>query len=195
MIIRIRSRDGLERVTIPGDPSSATIRTLKSQIESQLNVPIPSQALSLNQNLLLSKTPDQTLTLAADFQNPSTPLSAIGVGHGAIVYLAYEGERSVARPSALTPAGSFGKKMTMDDLIAKQVRVSRQETGKCEMASFDRDAANCFQLYVNQTLAFAVKRGGFMYGRIGEGGTVEVDFIYEPPQQVLGFILIFFFWY
>lgn len=70
----------------------------------------------------------------------------------------------------------------MDDLIAKQMRVTRQESPHCELVSFDRDAANAFQHYVNDTLAFGVKRGGFMYGTVADTGKVEVDFIYEPPQ-------------
>ena len=70
----------------------------------------------------------------------------------------------------------------MDDLIAKQMRVTRQEAPHCELVSFDRDAANAFQHYVNETLAFGVKRGGFMYGTVADTGKVEVDFIYEPPQ-------------
>lgn len=73
--------------------------------------------------------------------------------------------------------------MTMDDLIAKQMRITRQENPHCEMVSFDRDTANGFQHYVNESLAFAVKRGGFMYGNVSDEGKVEVDFIYEPPQQ------------
>ncbi|GAB4842517.1 hypothetical protein Ancab_012491 [Ancistrocladus abbreviatus] len=72
--------------------------------------------------------------------------------------------------------------MTMDDLIAKQMRVTRQENAHCELVSFDRDAANAFQHYVNESLAFAVKRGGFMYGTVSDVGKVEVNFIYEPPQ-------------
>lgn len=70
----------------------------------------------------------------------------------------------------------------MDDLIAKQMRVTRQESPHCELVSFDRDAANAFQHYVNDTIAFGVKRGGFMYGTVADTGKVEVDFIYEPPQ-------------
>lgn len=96
-----------------------------------------------------------------------------------MVFLSYEGERTVAGPAVRLS----GRKMTMDDLIAKQMRIVRQETANCEMVSFDRDAANGFQAYVNATLAFAVKRGGFMYGTVDEAGKVNVDFIYEPPQQ------------
>lgn len=179
MMIRIRSRDGLERVTI--DNPHATISQLKSQIESQLRVPVQSQTLSANQNLLLAKTPDDWSRFT-DMASPHTPISSLNLTHGSMVYLAYEGERTIAGP-AVQPAGSFGRKMTMDDLIAKQMRVTRQENPHCELVSFDRDAANAFQHYVNETLAFAVKRGGFMYGTVSPEGKVEVDFIYEPPQQ------------
>ncbi|PKU63690.1 NPL4-like protein 2 [Dendrobium catenatum] len=183
MIVRVRSRDGLERVGVP-DPNSATVGTLKNLIQSQLGVPVPSQTLSRDRNLLIAKSPVEVASLS-DLTDPSMPLSALGISHGSFVFLSYEGLRTVPGPvgsATVTPAGSFGRKMTMDDLIARQMRVSRQENPHCESASFDRDAAHAFQLYVNETLAFAIKRGGFMYGRIGEGGAVEVDFIYEPPQ-------------
>lgn len=179
-MLRIRSRDGLERLKI--ENLQSTIGQLKSQIESQLRVPIQSQTLSTNQNLLLAKTLDD-LSRFTDMSNPQTPLSSLNLTHGSIIFLAYDGERTVAGGPPINPAGSFGKKMTMDDLIAKQMRVTRQEVSHCELVSFDRDAANAFQHYINDTLAFAVKRGGFMYGTVSPEGKVEVDFIYEPPQQ------------
>ncbi|CAN1799414.1 NPL4-like protein 2 [Linum perenne] len=114
--------------------------------------------------------------------DPSTTLSSLKLGHGSIVFLSYEGERNIAGPTVF-PSGSFGRKMTMDDLIAKQMKVTRQENPHCDSVSFDRDCANAFQHYVNETLAFAIKRGGFMYGTVSEEGKVQVDFIYEPPQQ------------
>ncbi|XP_073125268.1 NPL4-like protein 2 [Henckelia pumila] len=179
MMIRVRSRDGLERVTI--ENPAATVAQLQAAIESQLRVPRHAQILSTNQNLLLAKAASD-LTRFTDMSNPNTPISSLKIGHGSIVYLAYEGERTVAGP-AFQPAGSFGRKMTVDDLIAKQMRVTRQENPHCELVSFDRDAANAFQHYVSESLAFAVKRGGFMYGTVSEEGKVEVNFIYEPPQQ------------
>lgn len=181
MIVRIRSRDGLERVSVPHP--SATISDFKALIESQLQVPIHAQTISLNQNLLLAKTQDQIDSLNIS-SPPSTPLHTLGIVHGSVIFLYYEGERTIPPPACLTPAGSFGKKMTMDDLIAKQMRVSRQETPHCDSVSFDRSAASVFQSYVNETLAFAVKRCGFMYGRVVDGEKkVMVDVIYEPPQQ------------
>ncbi|XP_042516802.1 NPL4-like protein 1 [Macadamia integrifolia] len=185
VMIRVRSRDGLERVTI--DNPRTTVSELKTQIEKQLKVPVSKQTLSKNQNLLLAKTPDD-IRRFADVSNPQTLISSLGISHGSMIYLAYEGERTVAGLSGrtgrtVTPAGSFGRKMTMDDLIAKQMRVTRQEKPHCESVSFDRDAASSFQHYVNESLAFAVKRGGFMYGTVSGDGKVEVNFIYEPPQQ------------
>ncbi|TXG63547.1 hypothetical protein EZV62_010541 [Acer yangbiense] len=179
MLIRIRSRDGLERVTI--DNAHITVSHLKTLIQSQLQIPVQNQTLSTNQNLLLAKTPSD-LQKFTDMSNPNTPLSSLNISHGSILFLSYEGERSIKGP-AVQPSGSFGRKMTMDDLIAKQMRVSRQETPHCDSVSFDRDCADAFQHYVNETLAFAVKRGGFMYGTVSEDKKVEVDFIYEPPQQ------------
>lgn len=179
-MLRIRSRDGLERVTV--DNPHATVAQLKALIQSQLQIPFHNQTLSTNQNLLIAKTAGD-FSRFADMADPNATLSSLNLSHGSIVFLAYDGERTVAGGPAFHPAGSFGRKMTMDDLIAKQTRVSRQETSHCESVSFDRDCANAFQHYVNEALAFAVKRGGFMYGTVSEEGKVEVDFIYEPPQQ------------
>ncbi|KAM7274496.1 hypothetical protein ACFE04_016362 [Oxalis oulophora] len=183
MMLRIRSRDGLERVKV--DNPRATVSQLKELIQTQLQIPTHNQTLSINQNLLLAKTPTDLLQFT-DMSNPNTPISALNLSHGSIVFLSYEGERQVRGGPAVSPAGSFGRKMTMDDLIAKQMRVGRQENPHCESVSFDRDCANVFQHYVNDTLAFAVKRGGFMYGIVTDDGKVEVNFIYEPPQQGSG---------
>ncbi|GAV79064.1 NPL4 domain-containing protein/UN_NPL4 domain-containing protein [Cephalotus follicularis] len=180
MMLRIRSRDGLERVTID-NIHTATVAQLKTQIESQLQIPTPNQTLSTKRDLLLAKSPSDLLNYS-DMSDSAAPLASLNLHHGSLVYLAYDGERQIRGP-AVHPAGSFGRKMTMDDLIAKQMRVTRQETPHCDSVSFDRDCANVFQHYVNETLAFGIKRGGFMFGTVSEEGKVEVDFIYEPPQQ------------
>ncbi|OAY69436.1 NPL4-like protein [Ananas comosus] len=192
MIIRIRTRDGLERVTVP-DPSSATVATLRSLIESQLGVPAASQTLSPDPNLLLLQNPNPNPNPNPKpkpvfvLSDPAASLSSLGLAHGSILYLSYSAPRAAAPPPpprSFSPAGSFGRRrMTIDDLVARQIRVARQEQPHCSAASFDRDAAHAFQLYVADALAFAAKRGGFLYGRVGPAGAVAVDFIYEPPQQ------------
>jgi nuclear protein localization family protein 4 len=179
MLIRVRSRDGLERVTVD---ANATVKQLQHAIAETLNVPVSQQLLSRNQALLLAKGADRDAASFTDMKNLDSSLSSLGLTHGAMVYLVYSGERVVAGPP-VTPHGTFGKKMTMDDLIARQTRIERQEKPHCSSLSLDRDAANSFQNYVHQSLAFAVKRGGFMYGSVNEAGEVSVEFIYEPPQQ------------
>ncbi|KFK35482.1 hypothetical protein AALP_AA5G289900 [Arabis alpina] len=180
MMLRIRSRDGLERVSVQG--SQITISQLKTLIQEQLQIPIHNQTLSTNRNLLLAKSPSDFLGFN-DMTDPNLRISSLNLTHGTIVYLAYEGERTIRGGPVVTPAGSFGRKMTVEDLIAKQMRVTRQEKSHCDSVSFDRDCANAFQCYVNESLAFGVKRGGFMYGTVSEEGEVEVNFVYEPPQQ------------
>eukprot|EP00271_Cylindrocystis_brebissonii_P009350 TRINITY_DN24131_c0_g1_i1.p1 TRINITY_DN24131_c0_g1~~TRINITY_DN24131_c0_g1_i1.p1 ORF type:complete len:406 (+),score=71.87 TRINITY_DN24131_c0_g1_i1:483-1700(+) len=179
MLIRIRSRDGLERVTLPAD---ATVASLKAKIADELTIPVNAQILSTSQHLLLSKSPSDY----TDLSNDSAQLSSLGLSHGSVVFLAYSGERTkgVAPPPAMTPAGFFGRHMTVEDMIARQTRIERQEKAHCELVSFDRDAANVFQQYVHSNLAFSIKRGGFMFGTVsGENNEMKVDFIYEPPQQ------------
>lgn len=74
--------------------------------------------------------------------------------------------------------------MTVEDMVAQQTRIEQQETPGCASASFDRFAANAFQSYVNSALAFSIKRGGILYGRVDEEHNVLVDVVFEPPQVV-----------
>ena len=60
-----------------------------------------------------------------DMANPNAFLSSLNLAHGSIVFLAYDDERNISSPRNFNPADSFGWKMTMDNLIAKQVRVMR----------------------------------------------------------------------
>ena len=49
--------------------------------------------------------------------------------------------------------------MTMQDIIAKQVRIERQDASHTASISFDRDAANVFQSYVQVRRADAAASG------------------------------------
>lgn len=73
--------------------------------------------------------------------------------------------------------------MDIDAMIAAQTRIERQENPISKSVSFDRYAVNAFQSYVANAIAFSIKRGGILYGTIGEEGTVSVEAIWEPPQQ------------
>ena len=145
MLIRLRSRDGLERVNIS---DTAAVADLRNQISAQLAIPQDALILSTHQDLLLSKVP----TGFSDMTETSARLSDLGISHGSVVFMSHDLERSVAGPTVMTPAGSFGKKMTMEDLIALQTRIERQEVAHCKSVSLDRDAANVFQV-MTDTLA------------------------------------------
>jgi hypothetical protein len=73
--------------------------------------------------------------------------------------------------------------MDVTKLMAKQVRMERQDTPNVSAVSFDRFAAHSFQAYVQSALAFSIKRCGLLYGRLTEDKEVFVDAIYEPDQQ------------
>lgn len=178
MIIRLRSRDGLERIDID---AGGTVGTLRQQVSSALNLPREDVTLSKDQKLLLSKTPHQF----KDLSNNKVRLKQAGIDHGEMIYMHYPNERtvqSVIKKSAFEGRG-FGAKMTVEQLIAKQTRIERQEQPHCTSVSFDRHAANTFQSYVQSALAFSIKRGGILYGTKDEEGAVTVHAIYEPPQE------------
>mmetsp|Transcript_35576 Transcript_35576/g.79001 ORF Transcript_35576/g.79001 Transcript_35576/m.79001 type:complete len:414 (+) Transcript_35576:354-1595(+) len=178
MIIRLRSRDGLERIEVQ---DNATIKDLKHTIHTRLSIPLEDMRLSKDPALLTSKSPQEVPQLQPD----SAALKAAGVAHGEMLYMLYSIERQVEpvyRKSVLETR-RFGEHITISDVIAKQVRIERQEKARIESVSFDRHAADSFQSYVQRALSFNIKRGGLLYGRVEEGGKVMVDFIYEPPQE------------
>jgi len=172
MLLRIRTRDGLERVTVD---DGATVGTLRSVLEETLSIPEHVQTLSMNQDVLLAGA---DLSSFRDMCDDKMTLARLGVKHGTIVHCAHDIERNVAR----TVKPNTFRKMTMDDLIAQQTRIERQEQSDCTSLSVDRNAANAFQSYLNQ-LAFHKKRMGWMYGTIDDANNVRVDAIYEPPQE------------
>jgi nuclear protein localization family protein 4 len=60
--------------------------------------------------------------------------------------------------------------LQIEDVLAKQARIERQDKPHIEGLSFDRAAANVFQSYCQGALAFSIKRGGLLYGS-GESST------------------------
>lgn len=175
MLLRIRSRDGTERCEVA---DSATLSDLRQKIQTELNVPIEQQTLSLNQALLMSKNP----AAFTDLKEGSRTLRGLGLKHGDMVYLKCDMERTIA-PVAKISTVPFGQKMTVADMIATQTRIEPQEKPHCMSCSFDAHAANTFQSYVRDTLGFSIQRCGFLYGERAEDGAVKVHFIYEPPQE------------
>ena len=177
MIVRLRSRDGLERVKVGDD---ATVGELRRAIETITGVKENEQRLSTDVKLLSGKE-DESASVAC-LSGDGKKLQALGVKHGSMLYLKYGFERDV--PAAARCAATFSdRRMTVAEMVAKQTRIERQEKADCVSVSIERHAANAFQLYVNQGIAFSVKRCGVMYGSVDEDKNVKVEFIYEPPQD------------
>lgn len=180
MLIRLRSRDGLERIQLE---DGASVTALMLAIQQQLGVPLEQQRISRDPALLTAKD-GAGISLLNDYRE--APLQSLGVSHGDLLFLLYDMERQVApayKPGPLDSNRPFGSKVTMADIIAKQRRVERQDKAAVEGVSFDRAAANAFQQYCNSALAFSIKRGGICYGTVGEDNIVRVEFVFEPPQQ------------
>ncbi|GLC39288.1 hypothetical protein PLESTB_001573700 [Pleodorina starrii] len=176
MLLRLRSRDGLERIEVD---DGATLSVLKSAIHSKLAIPLDDMLLSKQPGLLTSKEPYSFRDLAIN----DASLKSQGVSHGDMVYLLYSFERQV-EPAVKPAAKPFGVHMTLNDVMARVVRIERQEKPHVSAISFDRNAANVFQSYLQGAFNFSIKRGGLLYGTVDEDQReVKVDFIYEPPQE------------
>ena len=174
------------------------MRELRGAIETQLSVPEADQTLSLRQELLLSKGDlSEFDDLKPGRKNDGKKLKALGVEHGAMVYLRY----SVARDPTPTMAAQHrselrGGKMTVETMIAAQTRIELQTAARCASVSLDAQCANRFQSYVNNTLGFEQMRFGWMYGtekavaasdevekEASNAPAIEVHAIYEPEQE------------
>eukprot|EP00891_Asterochloris_glomerata_P003233 jgi/Astpho2/3233/e_gw1.00052.38.1_t len=169
-------RDGLERVEVD---NAATVQQLKQKISNTLNIPAEDIVLSKDSKLLMTKEPEQLTDLAGIHKR----LSQAGVQHGDLLFMHYPFERTVAPVVKKTIFDGALRKMTVEQLIAKQTRIERQDAPHCASVSFDRHAANSFQAYNQQALAFSIKRGGILYGNKDEEGNVQVHAIFEPQQE------------
>lgn len=178
MIIRLRSRDGLERLELDDE---CTVGGLQRKIQEQLKIPLSKQILSKDKRLLVSKDPESF----EDLQDATYTLTSLGIRHGEMLYMWYDMEREVkpAYVKSEFETRPFGAHMNMEMLSAMQTRIERQEEPTISAVSFDRNSANMFQAYSMSALGFSIKRAGIIYGTVDEEGNVMADVIYEPPQQ------------
>ncbi|GAB4815563.1 hypothetical protein N2152v2_002609 [Parachlorella kessleri] len=178
MILRLRSRDGLERVEVP---DTATVADLRRAIHEKLNIPLDDIVLSKDASLLTTKDVSRYNDLAAH----SRALKQLGVQHGDLVYLLYHIQRDVQPAVKRTEFDSrpFGRHMTVEEMVALQTRIERQDAPHCASVSFDSHAANVFQSYISSAIGFSIKRGGILYGTVDDEKRVCVQAIFEPPQE------------
>lgn len=101
------------------------------------------------------------------------------------IFCFYEGVRDVdpGYNKSLISTRPFGVHLDVAGIMAKQVRMERQDTAHIAAVSFDKYAVHAFQQYVQSAHAFAIKRCGLLYGHVGEDKVVYVDAVYEPEQS------------
>eukprot|EP00775_Hariotina_reticulata_P004570 gene4570-4825_t len=164
MIIRLRSRDGLERIQV-ADGSS--VSELQLAIQNQLGVPLEQQQLSQDSALLTAKNGGSIRSV------PHSSVAAHGAG-------CVESDRLHQLQAVVDFAVTFDWQVA--DIVAKQRRVERQDKPAVEGLSFDRAAANIFQQYCQSALAFSIKRGGILYGTDKDADSVDNDWFLCPVK-------------
>ncbi|GBF91193.1 hypothetical protein Rsub_04862 [Raphidocelis subcapitata] len=179
MIIRLRSRDGLERITVP---DGAGVAALKAAIQSQLGVAPADMTLSKDAALLTAKAGPEGISLLPD---GDAPLSKLGVAHGDMLFMAVGYERQVepAVQKTVIDRRQFGVCVSVHDIAAKQRRIERQDKAKVESVSFDRNAANVFQSYVQVDFLaelFGLKKVGWVFSQSNK----ERDYIISGEELV-----------
>jgi len=172
LLLRVRSRVGEARVEADTD---WTVVELREKAAERLGG--KGERLSRDRQLLVGDG-----EAAAPLAEEDATLGTCDLRRGDVVYLRLSAESEAALEAA-SNAPTRPKKMTIEELVAKQVRVERQKDAGCALLSIDRNAAAQFQAYVGAAMAFSAPRCGWMYGTADDEKGVHVDFIYEPPQQ------------
>ena len=89
MIVRVRTRDGTERVNVPS--SSITVAELKAILETELKVPRDDQTLSTSLALLTSKDPSAFVDMADE----GAKIADVGLAeNGSVVHVLYSVDRT-----------------------------------------------------------------------------------------------------
>jgi len=68
-------------------------------------------------------------------------------------------------------------------MTAKYIRVDRKEKADCVGVEADKKSVAVFKYNMEKNLGYSVQRLGILYGKKTEEGWLQVDFIYEPPQE------------
>jgi len=195
MLIRVRTKDGTERLNVA---DGATLDDLRQLIASQLGVPLEQQLLSRSEQ----KGP--VATKGEAFSAPgSTQLAGLSIRNGDLLFLDYQMERENQAQTTAYANDPFRQ-------LVKEGELRQQGTTKWTLTSFldyrgskefvltgvpepvtkfvmvDERATNQLLAYM-QTFNFQCKRVGYLYGRWAEDEAgqpgVQVHAIYEPPQD------------
>jgi len=175
MILRIRTKDGTERLT--AEPT-ATLAALRDQIAVQFGIPVAEQGLfrSVQRGVVPAK--------GAEFgaEELAQPLSALGIGAGEMLFLEYQMARenqtkyvetdpwvTLVKEGELRSQGSAQWTLTnfLDYRSSKEIVVEAPPEPHTKYVCIDPGASQEFINFCLQT-GFGAKRIGYLYGRCAQ---------------------------
>eukprot|EP00308_Calcidiscus_leptoporus_P012219 CAMPEP_0119354118 /NCGR_PEP_ID=MMETSP1334-20130426/3174_1 /TAXON_ID=127549 /ORGANISM="Calcidiscus leptoporus, Strain RCC1130" /LENGTH=438 /DNA_ID=CAMNT_0007367587 /DNA_START=64 /DNA_END=1380 /DNA_ORIENTATION=- len=196
MILRIRTKDGTERLTVE---DSASLGKVRMQIESSFGVPLQQQQLSRSEPAGINVRKGAAFTQADD----STPITVLGMSSGYIVFLDYEMNRenqatsqayakdpfvSLVKDGELRRQGTNQWTLTnfLDYRSTKEFQLGKPPEPHCHYVQVDPAASQAFINFMI-VCGFGSKRLGVLYGKWteddeGKAG-VQVHAVYEPKQE------------
>jgi len=193
VLLRIRTKDGTERLQTP---PGATLRDVRGLIENQFGVPVAQQALARSDPMGRQK--GAALTTADDVQ----ALAALRISNGELLFLDYAMERenqahyvekdpfsTQVKEGELRQQGKAQWTLSnfLDYRSTKEFVLGAPPEPHTKFVQIDQRATQTLINYMIMT-GFGQKRVGWLYGRwvsdsaTGEAG-VQVHAIYEPKQD------------
>jgi len=194
MLLRVRTKDGTERVSAPS--AEASLAQLRVIIAEKLGVPVSQQALARSDPMGRQK--GTALTSAED----GKPLTALGISQGDLLFLDYAMERdnqaqyvekdpfkTMVKDGELRQQGNSQWTLTnfLDYRSTKEFVLGAPPEPHAKFVQVDQRASQTWMNFMIQ-MNFMQKRIGWLLGRwvtdsaTGEAG-VQVHSIYEPKQD------------
>eukprot|EP00325_Prymnesiales_sp_UTEX-LB-985_P030520 CAMPEP_0174721042 /NCGR_PEP_ID=MMETSP1094-20130205/35187_1 /TAXON_ID=156173 /ORGANISM="Chrysochromulina brevifilum, Strain UTEX LB 985" /LENGTH=437 /DNA_ID=CAMNT_0015921653 /DNA_START=66 /DNA_END=1379 /DNA_ORIENTATION=+ len=193
-MLRIRTKDGTERLQLDGNP---TLSAVKTKIEQDLGVPLAQQALFRAEQAGPVARKGAAFAPTDDPQ----PLGSLGIANGDMLFLDYQIERenqaqyvekdpfsTMVKEGDLRKQGKDQWTLTnfLDYRSSKEFVLGSPPEPHAKFVQVDGMAVQNFMNYMIQ-MGFQSKRVGYLYGRWtaddeGSAG-VQVHAIYEPAQD------------
>jgi hypothetical protein len=194
VLLRIRTKDGTERLQVPAG-ASATLGEVRLLIEAQFGVPVGEQALARSDPMGRQK--GTALSSADD----AKPLGELKISNGELLFLDYVMQRenqaqyvekdpfnTQVKEGELRQQGKAQWTLSnfLDYRSTKEFVLGAPPEPHAKFVQIDQRATQTLMNYMILT-GFAQKRVGWLYGRwvtdeaTGEAG-VQVHAIYEPKQ-------------
>lgn len=208
IIVRLRSKEGTFRVEAkPDDKIAAVKQKAVVELEKKNITNVQSIKFLLRDQLLDDAKTLKELSIrhgdmlemsfsgsvpaesssSSSSSSPSSGASASSSSSSSSSSKAAASQKPTYTPpkrKPRVPCPNHGPKGSCVKCLSRDIiRIKQQEKPTVSGVSFERKAAEMFQHYLVEHLAFSVQRLGVLYGRVDESGWVNVEVIFEPPQE------------